>query len=157
MRTKKVNRYWCDFCGKSGLSASHMARHERFCTMNPKRQCRMCGRLEKEQQPIETLKGTLLGFFGFVTGEQIAGKFPRITKLHRRRRELEDMLFDGPAEKDTAALNAAVHQLMAITSCPACTMAALRQCRIPVPCATEFDFNEECKKMWVMVNERGLL
>lgn len=43
MRTKMVKRHWCDFCNKAGLSASAMARHEKHCTMNPNRACRVCG------------------------------------------------------------------------------------------------------------------
>lgn len=42
MRTKKVNRYYCDFCKKSGCSSYHMKRHEAACTANPNRICRVC-------------------------------------------------------------------------------------------------------------------
>lgn len=44
MITKKVNRYYCEFCKKAGCSASHIARHEQRCTNNPNRICGMCGR-----------------------------------------------------------------------------------------------------------------
>lgn len=44
MIIKKVNRYYCEYCKKSGCSASHMSRHEKSCTANPNRHCRMCGR-----------------------------------------------------------------------------------------------------------------
>ena len=36
------NRYYRDFCKKSGGSAYHMRRHESACTANPNRQCGMC-------------------------------------------------------------------------------------------------------------------
>ena len=42
MRKKMVWRYWCDFCGKGGCSAGHMAAHEKHCTLNPQRECRVC-------------------------------------------------------------------------------------------------------------------
>lgn len=42
MKTKKVNRYYCDFCTKANCSSSAMRLHERHCTMNLNRQCRMC-------------------------------------------------------------------------------------------------------------------
>ena len=37
---KKV--YYCEFCKKKGLSSGHMHSHEKHCTANPKRDCRMC-------------------------------------------------------------------------------------------------------------------
>lgn len=42
MRTKLVNRYYCDFCKKSGGSIYWMRRHEERCTNNPNRVCGMC-------------------------------------------------------------------------------------------------------------------
>ncbi len=45
MKTKKVNRYWCDYCNKAGLSKSSMERHEKHCTLNPSRSCRVCSLL----------------------------------------------------------------------------------------------------------------
>lgn len=42
MRTKKVNRYYCDHCKKSGCSSYHMKRHESSCTANPNRTCMFC-------------------------------------------------------------------------------------------------------------------
>lgn len=44
MRRKRSWRYYCDFCKKSGGSASSLSVHERHCTMNPGRECRMCER-----------------------------------------------------------------------------------------------------------------
>ncbi len=40
-KTKKV--YYCEFCKKKGLSAGAIKEHEKHCTGNIKRQCRMCG------------------------------------------------------------------------------------------------------------------
>lgn len=34
-------RYKCDFCGKNNHSASAMSTHEKHCTMNPARICRV--------------------------------------------------------------------------------------------------------------------
>lgn len=42
MKTKRVNRYYCDHCKKSGCSAYHIRVHEASCTANPERVCRMC-------------------------------------------------------------------------------------------------------------------
>lgn len=42
MTKKQVWRYACDFCGKKSLSSGHMKTHEKHCTANPNRECRMC-------------------------------------------------------------------------------------------------------------------
>lgn len=42
MRSKRVLRYYCDFCKKSGCSSYHIQRHERGCTNNPDRECGVC-------------------------------------------------------------------------------------------------------------------
>jgi len=39
MKLKKV--YYCDFCKKKSLKS--LAKHEQYCTANPKRECRLCG------------------------------------------------------------------------------------------------------------------
>jgi hypothetical protein len=41
MKQFKTWRYKCDFCGKNGYSAGHMRSHERTCTANPDRTCRI--------------------------------------------------------------------------------------------------------------------
>ena len=42
MRVRKTNRYYCDFCKKANCSSGAMRLHERHCTMNPNRSCRLC-------------------------------------------------------------------------------------------------------------------
>ena len=42
MKTVKKNVYYCDYCNKRGLSASHIMKHENHCTANPDRECRLC-------------------------------------------------------------------------------------------------------------------
>jgi hypothetical protein len=44
MIRKKAWRYKCEYCGKTSGSGGHMSRHEKSCTANPNRYCRMCGR-----------------------------------------------------------------------------------------------------------------
>lgn len=42
MKTKRVLRYYCDFCKKAGQSKYWMGIHEKVCTKNPNRICRLC-------------------------------------------------------------------------------------------------------------------
>lgn len=55
MRTKTVSRYYCDHCKKSGGQRAAMERHEKGCTLNPDRYCRMCDRGNAEHAPIAIL------------------------------------------------------------------------------------------------------
>jgi hypothetical protein len=43
-------QYYCDFCKKSGASKFHLANHEKHCTGNPDRECRMCVELNGGQE-----------------------------------------------------------------------------------------------------------
>jgi len=43
MKTKVKNVYYCDYCKKKNLCASAISLHEKYCTSNPNRECRMCG------------------------------------------------------------------------------------------------------------------
>jgi len=42
MRERKVTRLYCDHCNKGGFQRPAMAKHERGCTNNPNRVCRVC-------------------------------------------------------------------------------------------------------------------
>lgn len=60
MTRKPAWRYICDFCGKSNHSGGHMARHERSCTANPNRVCRLHEHCEDTQLPTAELANILL-------------------------------------------------------------------------------------------------
>lgn len=55
MTRRQVWQYWCGFCGKHNLSAASIASHEKHCTKNPDRICRMCIASGGEQLPISEL------------------------------------------------------------------------------------------------------
>ncbi len=42
MKKRKVWRYTCEFCKKSGCSGGAISTHEKHCCRNPARACRMC-------------------------------------------------------------------------------------------------------------------
>jgi hypothetical protein len=132
MKIKQVNRYYCDFCKKSGCSKPAMEKHEKHCTMNPNRICRMCLILEVEQQPISDLVMLLPAPKDF-KGEDEA-----------------PWTDTNPLVK---AVNASMKSLRDATSdCPACILSALRQRGISVPMASSFKFKEECDEIWAEQN-----
>ena len=132
MKVKKRNRYYCDYCKKSGGSKYHMEQHELHCTMNPQRQCRVCKMVDGEQKPI--------------------GELLRILPEPRINYDDENPNIEW---ESYPGLKDAMLKLRKLTEgCPACMMAALRQKGIPVPAAKpEFDFGKEMDWLWSCIND----
>jgi len=128
MQVKKVNQYKCDFCGKKGYSSGHMRSHERYCTMNPNRVCRVCALMENETIEIASLLPILPDPKEYLHEDEYGGRAywnlkPAVEAVMPKLRELTN-------------------------NCPACIMAVLRQKGIPVLCAESFNFKEECKSIF---------
>ena len=60
MTKRKVWRYYCEFCKRSGCSGGHIAMHEKSCTANPNRVCGFCTRVGENQAPIPELIAALM-------------------------------------------------------------------------------------------------
>ena len=128
MRTKKVNRYYCDYCKKSGCAAGHMKRHEERCTKNPNRMCGVCAMRELPQPSMAELLDTLPE--PVTTDDEYGFCATGVPGLEEAMKVLYDKT----------------------EGCPACTMAALRQKGIPIP-MTKFDFKSEMAQVWSEFNE----
>ena len=55
MRQKKVWRYYCEYCKKSGCNKHAIVKHEISCIRNDARVCRMCKFMGLEQRPMSEL------------------------------------------------------------------------------------------------------
>lgn len=55
MRQRKRWQYYCGFCKKNGGSKYHIQEHEKHCTANPDRFCRMCAKADLEQNSTADL------------------------------------------------------------------------------------------------------
>lgn len=99
MRSKKVTRWYCDFCKFARLQKRWMIRHEVGCTANPNRKCKMCRLYGNEQADLSALKA-------------IAMQFPSTTETE---------------EQITRAKETSGKLREATASCPACILSALRQ------------------------------
>ena len=137
MKTRKVNRYYCDFCKKQGGSASHMRRHESACTMNPKRICRVCKMLDYPQVDLGELVKLLPNHETYFKDDDDMGGEARYYS----------------SELTTASNNVLSKLRDATENCPACILAAIRQAHIPVPMVTDFNFTEEMEAAWAVFNE----
>ena len=117
------------------FQAHAMARHEKHCTLNPQRECRVCKLLEDSQD------------FGFTPAPlaQLVAMLPKYPYVFSSDGE-EGVFFVELA-------NAITDVRAASGNCPACIMAALRQAKIPVPMVENFDFTAEMKTIMDGINE----
>jgi len=146
MKVKKVNRYYCEFCKKSGCSARWIRKHEERCTLNPNRYCGYCHLLDQKQSDLNELMALL----------------PDPKKYKEKRTwETEDYPYFVDETIDETifvgldkAVNDALPELRSVSGgCPACIMAALRQKGIPIPMVTDFDFKAEGASIWADFNK----
>ena len=105
MKTVKKNVYYCDFCNKRSLSASHMIKHELHCTANINRECKLCDYDDFENdlhKIVESLKSRFI-----------------IEEENTELGVFEKVVWTGdPATIDEIKRMA--------NDCPNCTLAALR-------------------------------
>lgn len=127
MKSTKVTRYNCDFCNKRGFSAPHMAKHEKHCTLNPNRECRMCNLLANVFD-ADFERKTLAELIAMLPD---SGPYNAVRDLDINRELTAAVIEAIPALRNAAG------------NCPACMMAALRLAHIPVPMAENFDFRKE--------------
>lgn len=76
MKTKRKNVYYCEFCGKYSLRKDSMELHERHCTLNPDRYCRMCNEKRDYRSFVNSLRER---FEVEENGENIVWKGKEIT------------------------------------------------------------------------------
>jgi hypothetical protein len=130
MRFKLVKRFYCDFCKKANLQARAMTKHETHCTLNPNRKCRACvlinGGYGCDLQEAMTLLPDPTNYNNVVGFDD-----------------------ENQYSKLMAGIEEALPKLREYTeNCPACIMAALRQKKIPVPMAKDFDFKLEMQEVF---------
>ncbi len=99
MRKKRSWRYYCDHCGKSGGSGGAMSQHERHCTLNPTRECRMCALAGGAPTSMPRLIAALRGN-GVVGAREAADGCPACVlaaiRQDRRERGIDMRKMDGP-------------------------------------------------------------
>lgn len=129
MTRRQVWQYRCEFCGKRNLSAGHMAAHEKTCTANPDRTCRMHKHCEGEQRPVSELIAVIRAHLSGTDGAMATT-------------ELRKVACGCPA-----CMLAAIRQ------------SGLQQCEIDeegirLGVDFGFDMKRECAEFWKTVNDR---
>lgn len=125
MRVKKMNRYYCDYCPKANCSSGAMRLHEKHCTANPERECRMCRR-RMRALGIEMTRP----YIGLAILKELvpdAAKNPECS-----------MYSDHQFDEVMAPV------LKAAWGCPACLLAVVRQMELCV----FFDYKERTKMIF---------
>lgn len=129
MRERIVKRFYCDFCKKSGGQKAAMAKHEKYCTLNPNRDCRMCGLITGgHPEPMAELLAILPDmpeYPSIVSGDESWKRWETCQQI---------------AHEAMAALREKVD------NCPACILATIRQKNTDFP--VEFDFQAESKAIF---------
>jgi hypothetical protein len=129
MKERTIKQYTCDFCKKKYLSKSAMATHEKHCTKNPGRICRMCDLLGDSGSDLPTLVAILKSV-----------PFCSETEL-------------GPYYNEDIIESVMPKLREAANHCPMCILAAIRQAGIPARTVGSFDFKKEKEEAFDTINE----
>jgi len=141
MRVKRVNRYYCEFCGKGGCAAGHMKKHESRCTLNPNRICGMCRYRDIPGGDLEKAKALLPNPDDF---------------KHEGGDDFGDWVTYASSPL-AAAIREVLPQVREILEdCPTCIFAALRQRGLaPFVAATDFDYKKATREELDQIREDG--
>ncbi len=137
MRTRLVKRHWCDHCNKAGLQERAMVLHEKHCTLNPDRDCRVCGLIGASMK------------VGAARMAELVALLPKYVPYEGDSWGNATPAYIAFCDSLTAAMPALRKET---DNCPACIMAAIRQAGIPVPMVDDFDFKRE---MMAIFNDRA--
>lgn len=129
MRVIKKNVYYCDFCKKKSLKS--LAIHEKHCTANPNRTCRLCEGGSIKEIIDKYKKLFIVEITPAEYGENVEVKYLKEFTLENIRNELED-------------------------NCPTCLLAIIRCVglnRYYFDKKFKFDYQKELADWWRRCNE----
>lgn len=108
-----------------------MRKHEKHCTLNPQRECRMCKLADNKQPNLSWVMEILPKTEQYKKTNPIAG--------------FDMVEYPGFDE----AFKSILPQLKRRAGdCPACILSAIRQAKIPVDMAEGFDYKTEVEAFW---------
>lgn len=143
MKTVKKNVYYCDFCKKKGLSAGHIATHEKHCTGNPERECRLC---ELGEDIILTKKERKI----------LVNKANKLVNLFMKN----DVKIDNfgtrtyGADKQSQFKKKFKIIVLDFISCPACILSILREAKKEVVWYADWDYKKAFSIYMDEINDR---
>ena len=130
IKTKKV--YYCDYCKKHALRS--LAQHERYCTGNLNRECRLCGRNKKTTPKLKVL----VRYFKrqmYIPPKSESGGIPADQIKKPKLEDIMDM----------------------VEQCPACTLTIIRALKLQnYPYDIDFDYKKEVEEWWNSKNKEDM-
>jgi len=121
MKIIKKNVYYCGFCKKHNLSGGFISQHEKHCTANPNRTCRMCD----NQKPVDK---ELIKF--------VEDAYSKIIVPNKTKAGINYQLI-LKFQKEISNL----------TDCPACLLAIYRQSKFDRDYFS-FNYRDAVQKYW---------
>lgn len=137
MIVKKKNVYYCEYCKKKSLRS--LKAHEKHCTANPDRECRLC-----DNQSIKPIIKKYQKYF-----------YVRKTKKHSYIAELDEIEIT-PIFKNKFTLKDLINELD--YECPNCILALIRCLglnRYWMDKKYEFDYKTALSDWWKVANEEA--
>ncbi len=137
MLVKKKNVYYCEYCKKKSLRSLKI--HEKHCTANPDRKCRLC-----DNQSIKPIIEKYQKYF-----------YIKETKNHSHIADL-DTIEITPIFKKEFTLEDLINELD--YECPNCILALIRCLdlnRYWMDKKYKFDYKEALDEWWAMVNKKA--
>ena len=124
MKSKKVTQYSCDYCGKKKYTSYSMRVHEKHCTMNQNRECRMCDLIGSDND----IKSLVAMIPKDIIGKTDSG--------------LSEFSFDGEKVVNREEIEDAFEKMKEEASnCPACILTVIRLLKSKV--IFDFDYTKE--------------
>jgi hypothetical protein len=146
MKVKEKKVYYCEFCKKHSLSASSMSIHEKHCTLNPTRECRVCKNILEISRDLK----------------------PLVEKYSALKNKMEGEIkrYSVPDSFGGSAINGAdldrISKMFSLADikddvdgCPMCTLAIIRQSGVQMLShhCIEYDFKKELADFWQEEND----
>jgi len=129
MKSIKKYVYYCDFCKKKGLRKDAIVNHEKNCTANPLRYCKLCENSTELTEDIVYFKSRF--------------------KIVKSKSTPLDNMFDFESDKiEWIGKETTMDELRRrYDDCPACILSILRQTGMNLyPFQFEFDYMKESKE-----------
>ena len=143
MRKEKKWMFYCDFCKKKGMSGSHISIHEKHCTANPDRDCRLCGRTGFRMYKRAGIREIIDKYRKYFYTRKIKPRHPfdadDVQVVYRKKFTLQEIMDE-------------------VDECPNCIFTIIRCLglnRYYFKKKFDYDYKEALKDWWGGVNEEA--
>ena len=130
VKVKKV--YYCEHCRKKGLSASSLSKHEKYCTGNLNRKCRMCEEAGSNNSNYNY--------------KELIEEFQKQVNIQKYETEYG-------ISYNVIRLPKANDILDSVDGCPACALTIIRHLDTQYQ-SIDFNYSQAVESFWSDINQR---